>query len=176
MAVGKSAIGQQLAVLCGAEFVDTDASIVAEHGSIEGIFSARGEIGFRDIEARQVSASLEAARQRSTVISLGGGAVLDTGTQQLLADCTVVYLEGDLETVRERILRNSGRPMLNGDAISRWIELMDVRRPVYERLADIVYDVRKGTIEELARGLEQKLQDFHTPGHGLEAAQEEEQK
>ena len=33
------------------------------------------------------------------MISLGGGAVLDSGTQQLLGSCTVVYLECDADTV-----------------------------------------------------------------------------
>ena len=54
------------------------------------------------------------------MISLGGGAVLDSGTQQLLRRCTVVYLECDADTVSERIARNSGRPLLAGDAMGRW--------------------------------------------------------
>jgi shikimate kinase len=39
MAVGKSAIGQQLAQQLGARFIDTDAVIVAAHGSIAEIFA-----------------------------------------------------------------------------------------------------------------------------------------
>ena len=54
------------------------------------------------------------------MISLGGGAVLDSGTQQLLKQCTVVYLECDADTVAERIARNSGRPLLAGVAMERW--------------------------------------------------------
>ena len=143
MAVGKSAIGQQLAQQLGAPFVDTDAVVVAEHGSIAEIFASRGEHAFRELEARAVAQAIEEAQGSTTVISLGGGAVLDSGTQQLLGRCTVVYLECDAETVAERIARNSGRPLLAGDAMGRWKTLFATRQPVYERLADLVLDVRQ---------------------------------
>jgi shikimate kinase len=157
MAVGKSAIGQQLAHHLGSAFVDTDAVVVAQHGSIAEIFASRGEHAFRELEARAVARAIEEARGSSTIISLGGGAVLDSGTQQLLGRCTVVYLECDAETVAERIARNSGRPLLAGDAMGRWRTLFATRQPVYERLADLVLDVRTGSVHELAHRLEDAL-------------------
>lgn len=160
MAVGKTAIGQQLAKQLRAPFVDTDALIVENHGSIADIFAGRGEHAFREIEARVVARVIEEAAGTPTVISLGGGAVLDSGTQQLLARCMVVYLECDPETVAERIARNSGRPLLAGDPMSRWMDLFTTRRPVYERLADLVFDVRHGSVPELGRRLEEALRDF----------------
>ncbi|MFF2031440.1 shikimate kinase [Arthrobacter sp. NPDC058192] len=160
MAVGKSAIGHQLAQHLGSAFVDTDAVVVAQHGSIAEIFASRGEHAFRELEARAVSRAIEEAGGSSTVISLGGGAVLDSGTQQLLGRCTVVYLECDAETVAERIARNSGRPLLAGDAMGRWRTLFATRQPVYERLADLVLDVRSGSVPELARRLEDALGEY----------------
>ena len=157
MAAGKSAIGQQLALRLGAAFVDTDAVIVAAHGTIAEIFTGRGEIAFRELEARAVARAIEHGQGTNTVISLGGGAVLDSGTQQLLALCTVVYLECDAGTVAERIARNSARPLLAGDAMERWKILFATRRPVYERLADLVVDVRDGTVPDIARRLEDAL-------------------
>lgn len=157
MAVGKSAIGQQLAQQLGTPFVDTDAAIVASHGSIAEIFAGRGECAFRELEARAVAKAIEDARGTTTVISLGGGAVLDTGTQQLLQQCTVVYLECDANTVAERIARNSGRPLLAGDAMERWKALFATRRPVYEKLADLVLDVRSGSVPDIAHRLEDAL-------------------
>ena len=157
MAVGKSAIGQQLAQQLGVPFVDTDAVVVAAHGSIADIFAGRGEHAFREIEARAVAKAIEAAKQQPAVISLGGGAVLDSGTQQLLGECTVVYLECDASTVADRIARNTGRPLLQGDAMSRWEALFATRRPVYERLADIVLDVRSGSVAEIGLQLEERL-------------------
>lgn len=160
MAVGKSAIGQQLAQQLGAPFVDTDAVIVENHGSIADIFAGRGERAFREIEARTVARVVEEATGTSTVISLGGGSVLDSGTQQLLKRCTVVYLECDADTVAARIARNSGRPLLAGDGIRRWKTLFATRKPVYERLADIVLDVRHGSVNELGRRLEAVLSAY----------------
>ncbi|XAS69365.1 shikimate kinase [Micrococcaceae bacterium Sec5.7] len=160
MAVGKSAIGQQLAHQLGAAFVDTDVVIVENNGTIVDIFAGRGEHAFREIEARTVARVVEEAAATATVISLGGGAVLDSGTQQLLDHCTVVYLECDAETVAGRIARNSGRPLLAGDAMGRWKTLFATRRPVYERLADLVLDVRHGSVAELGRRLEDELREF----------------
>jgi shikimate kinase len=160
MAVGKSAIGQQLAQQLGAPFVDTDAVIVAGHGSIADIFAGRGEHAFREIEARTVANAVEAAEGTTSVISLGGGAVLDSGTQQLIGRCTVVYLECDASTVASRIARNSGRPLLAGDAMGRWTAMFATRKPVYERLADITLDVRQGSVTELGARLEAALRTY----------------
>ncbi|WP_240720093.1 shikimate kinase [Pseudarthrobacter sp. NamB4] len=160
MAVGKSAIGQQLAHQLGVPFVDTDAVIVAGHGPISDIFAGRGEHAFREIEARTVADAVEAADNTATVISLGGGAVLDSGTQQLISRCTVVYLECDAQTVAGRIARNSGRPLLAGDAVGRWTAMFAARRPVYERLADITLDVRHGSVTELGARLEAALREY----------------
>ncbi|MGO4805338.1 shikimate kinase [Arthrobacter sp. 2MCAF15] len=157
MAVGKSAIGQQLAQHLGCAFADTDALVVAQHGTIAEIFASRGEHAFRELEARAVAQAIDEARGGTSVISLGGGAVLDSGTQQLLARCTVVYLECDAATVAERIAKNSGRPLLAGDAMGRWRTLFATRQPVYERLADLVLDVRSGNVAELAHRLEEAL-------------------
>jgi shikimate kinase len=160
MAVGKSAIGHQLAEHLGVPFVDTDVVIVSNHGTIAEIFAGRGEVAFRELEARAVARAIEEAQGSSTVISLGGGAVLDSGTQQLLGRCTVVYLECDAATVAGRIARNSGRPLLAGDAMGRWRTLFATRQPVYERLADVVLDVRSGSVPDLAHRLEDALGEY----------------
>jgi shikimate kinase len=160
MAVGKSAIGHQLAEHLGVPFVDTDVVIVSNHGTIVEIFAGRGEVVFRELEARAVARAIEEAQGSNTVISLGGGAVLDSGTQQLLGRCTVVYLECDAATVAARIARNSGRPLLAGDAMGRWRTLFATRQPVYERLADVVLDVRSGSVPDLAHRLEDALGEY----------------
>lgn len=160
MAVGKSAIGQQLAAHLGVPFIDTDVVIVENHGTIADIFAGRGEHAFREIEARTVARAVEDSSGTGAVISLGGGAVLDSGTQQLLERCIVVYLEGDSATVADRIARNTGRPLLAGDAMARWEALFATRRPVYERLADVVLDVRQGSVIEICLQLEDKLRNL----------------
>ncbi|MBP3036125.1 shikimate kinase [Arthrobacter sp. zg-ZUI100] len=140
MAAGKSVVGREFAARRRMKFTDTDQLVVNAHGPISELFAARGECGFREAEARCVAAAL--AERSATVVSLGGGAILDTGTQQLLRNHTVVFLDTDLETVLPRIIRSGNRPMLAGDPARRWQELADVRRPIYESLADITIDTR----------------------------------
>ena len=144
MAAGKSVVGRSYAARAGLPFVDTDELVVERHGPIADLFTARGERYFREVEARTVAAALESPVP--AVISLGGGAVLDSGTQQLLAGTTVVFLDTDLATVLPRISRSGHRPMLAPDPVRRWQELATARRPVYESLADITIDTRGLTV------------------------------
>ena len=78
----------------------------------------------------------------------------------MISRCTVVYLECDAQTVAGRIARNSGRPLLAGDAMGRWTAMFATRKPVYERLADITLDVRHGSVSELGGRLEAALRDY----------------
>lgn len=144
MAAGKSVVGRDLAARLELKFIDTDQLVTDRHGPIPDLFAARGECHFREVEARSVAAAL--AEKPGSVISLGGGAVLDTGTQQLLRGSTVVFLDTDLETVLPRIIRSGHRPMLAGDPARRWQELAKARRPIYESLADITIDTRGLTV------------------------------
>ena len=157
MAAGKSVVGRELAARRRSKFIDTDQLVVENYGPIPEIFAARGECGFREIEARSVASAL--AEKTGTVISLGGGAVLDTGTQQLLRRATVVFLDTDLATVLPRIIRSGNRPMLAGDPVRRWEELAKARRPVYESLADITIDTRGLTVPAIIDRLTTSLNE-----------------
>ncbi|MGN5732330.1 shikimate kinase [Arthrobacter psychrochitiniphilus] len=153
MAVGKSVIGAELARVLGLEFIDSDHKIVAKHGAIPRIFAGRGEHHFRQLEAKAIADVLDSPSPKAVVLSLGGGAVLDSGTQQLLARTTVVFLRAELDTVRERITRNTGRPLLSADPVAAWERLAAVRGPVYARLANITLDVANSNVPQLVERL-----------------------
>ncbi|MGO4385280.1 shikimate kinase [Specibacter sp. RAF43] len=153
MAAGKSVVGAELAKVLHLEFIDTDQRIVAKNGPIPRIFASHGEHHFRRLEARAVAEVLDVEPLAPVVISLGGGAVLDSGTQQLLTRATVIYLRARLDTVRERILRGSGRPLLAADPVAAWTRLTAARSPVYERLATITKDVTHSSVPELVAQL-----------------------
>ncbi|MBG6190228.1 shikimate kinase [Arthrobacter sp. CAN_A212] len=157
MATGKSVVGAQLASRLGWTFIDTDQLIVARHGRISRIFSQQGEQAFRRLEAEVVAEVLTGA-SAETVVSLGGGAVLDEGTQALLAGSRVVFLDADLATVRRRITRDRSRPLLAGDPVEAWTRMDRERRPLYERLANIVLDTRGRSIDQLVTELGTQLQ------------------
>jgi shikimate kinase len=160
MASGKSTLGSQFANRYGLAFADSDKRLVERHGPIPAIFTSMGEHAFRELEAREVAALLSQDHP-AAVVSLGGGAILDTGTQQLLANCTVVFLDIDVDTVRPRIIKDTGRPLLAGDPVGRWTETLRQRRPVYERLADLVLDTRGKTQQQLLAELRQLLDERH---------------
>lgn len=157
MAVGKSVIGAELARVLGLEFIDSDQLIVAKHGPVPRIFAAKGEHHFRQLEAKAIAGVLDSPKPKAVVLSLGGGAVLDSGTQQLLARTTVIFLRADIDTVRERITRNTGRPLLAADPVGTWQRLAAARGPVYARLADITLDVSRSNVPQLVGRLIEQL-------------------
>lgn len=160
MASGKSAIGQELAAQLGVRFSDTDRIVTKAHGPIPEVFARYGERFFRHKEASTLQRLLESEEYAGTVISVGGGAVLDTGTSQLLSSsAVVVYLVTDLATVMPRITGKGHRPLLAEDPVTSWVRLFDLRRPVYEQLADLTLDTRRGNVRELAARLKALLQE-----------------
>lgn len=85
MGVGKSTVGELLAQRLDAAYRDTDADIVASQGKeISDIFLDDGEPHFRALESAAVRAALA---EHTGVLSLGGGAVLDASTRELLGGC-----------------------------------------------------------------------------------------
>ncbi|WP_334123999.1 shikimate kinase [Glutamicibacter sp.] len=132
MASGKSTVGRSLATALSTSFADSDAAVVAHHGTIPEIFAAHGEPHFRDLEVQALS------RLRTGVVATGGGAVLREENQQLLSRGTVVYLELSPQGAAERIKADSNRPLLAGDeALTVWASVYEKRRPIYEMLADV---------------------------------------
>ncbi|WP_313813826.1 shikimate kinase [Glutamicibacter sp.] len=144
MASGKSTVGKSLATVLSTDFFDTDALIVAEHGSIASIFAAHGEQRFRDLEQQAL------ATVPQGVIATGGGAVLREANCQVLNTGTVVYLEMSEETAATRLKGDNSRPLLAGDAaLTSWISLYRTRRSIYESLADVRVSVDHKTVLQI---------------------------
>ncbi|WP_034621980.1 shikimate kinase [Cellulomonas sp. URHE0023] len=137
---GKSTVGLALGERWQLSFRDTDADVEAVAGkAIAEIFVEDGEPQFRALEAAAVAAALA---EHDGVLSLGGGAVLDPGTQSLLAEYrsgggVVVFLDVSLAHAAPRVGFNTSRPLLLGNPRAQWSALMEARRPVYESVATI---------------------------------------
>ncbi len=139
-ATGKSKVGQEIARRLGWESADTDEEIVKLAGkSIDEIFAQDGEEHFRRLERQML---VEACEKGKTVISAGGGAIVDPQNRELMKNSgMVICLEAAAETIYQRLSRHtedSGtlRPLLNvPDPLQRIKELKESREP-YCAVAD----------------------------------------
>ena len=153
---GKSSIGKNLAKRMNRTFIDTDEMVEKRSGKkISEIFLEDGEQQFRALEKESV---LEALQQPDSVISLGGGAVLDTDTQAVLREMNrVVYLEVSISNAAPRIGFNRDRPLLLGNPRQQWLALMEHRKPIYESLAKYLVSTDNRKVNEVAEILMEEL-------------------
>lgn len=152
---GKSTVGGLLARQLEVDFTDTDLVIEDELGKkIAEVFVEDGEAFFREIEERIV---LESLQNQHGVIALGGGSILSEPVQQRLISLTkgkstagsveVIFLDVSIAFAAPRVGFNRERPLLMINPRASWQELMNKRRPIYQRLATRVIDTNDSTPE-----------------------------
>jgi shikimate kinase len=168
---GKTTVGALVAALLGLDFVDADAVIEETAGKPVGdIFVQDGEEAFRALE-RATAARLIGGHPG--VLALGGGAILDLGTRDLLAGQRVVYLETGFASAVRRTGLDAPRPLLLGNPRARMKTLLEERLPVYTSLAWITVSTDdrepKDIAEEIAARLAPGTRNGN--GHGPAAAQ-----
>ena len=85
------------------------------------------------------------------ILSVGGGTPLKEENRRLLSRMgTVVYLRVQPGTVYERLKGDTTRPLLQGpEPLARITELMDQRKDLYEKGADLILDVDGMEMEEI---------------------------
>ncbi|MCI1018144.1 shikimate kinase [Microbacterium sp. C5A9] len=149
MAAGKTSIGRRVARTLELPFIDTDKRVVSEHGSIPSIFESHGEGHFRALERSAVARALD----EGGVISLGGGAVTDAGTRELLREHPVVFLTVSPAAVADRIA-TGGRPLLDGDdPVVRWTQIFEERRGWYDEVASVTFDTSRRPMQRIAEDI-----------------------
>jgi shikimate kinase len=135
---GKTTVGAELASLLGVSFLDTDASIEALAGKpVSDIFIDDGETAFRALERDAVAAAIDGSEG---VVGLGGGAVMDPGTQARLTGRPVVYLQTSFPELARRVGMDRARPLLRANPRAQLKALLDQRLPVYGALAWMTVD------------------------------------
>lgn len=140
MGAGKTTTGKALAGLLGFGYFDSDRMIEQDTGkTVVELWAAGGEKGFRAEESRVLSA---AVRRDRAIISVAGGALLDPENRRLVREAgTVVWLRARPDTLARRVGSGEGRPLLEGDPAAAIARLEPVRRPYYDKVADVVVDV-----------------------------------
>jgi shikimate kinase len=150
---GKSTVGPVLADRLGVPFVELDARIERAAGkSVAQIFSDEGEARFREMEA---AALMEAATEDPSVVSCGGGVVLEPANRVTLrATGVVVFLSVPVDVLRSRVMPSADRPLIHEQHdLDR---LIDQREPLYREFAAHVVD-GTGDPHEVAAGIEKEL-------------------
>ena len=155
MGAGKTTVAELLAEAWGVAARDTDADVEAIDGrSISDIFVEAGEAHFRDLERKAVA---DALADHDGVLALGGGAVLDPVTRDLLDGRTVVFLRVGLADAVKRVGLGTSRPLLLGNVRGRIKALLDERTPIYESVATVTVDTDGRSPEDVAREIREAL-------------------
>ncbi len=143
MATGKSRIGSLTAASLGWKFFDTDKLVEEKAGKgIPEIFAERGEAGFREMEAAALREVCEAG---PIVAALGGGALLNPASLELVRrHGVIINLHAAPEVILERANRKKdSRPLLAGldDAakLAKIKAMLAERKPMYD-LADFQFE------------------------------------
>jgi shikimate kinase len=130
---GKTTIGKLLATEMGSEFFDSDEEVVAQTGSsVFSLFIEKGEPLFREIEREVIARGLE---RSSGVYALGGGAVLDPSTRELLKHKRVCWLGVSARVAAKRVGLDQPRPVLAGNVRAQMVKLLNEREPLYKEVA-----------------------------------------
>jgi shikimate kinase len=136
-------------------WVDLDRVVQEAAGrTVDEIFSADGEIVFRQLESQALADSLAGP---PAVIATGGGVVLDRENRRLLRTAgTVVWLRATPDHLAERLADTTeARPLLDGDASFALHRMASERDALYAEVADLTVDVEgvdpKDLAEEISR-------------------------
>jgi shikimate kinase len=160
MGTGKTTIGRVLADKLGKTLVETDSLIEKRAGkSIDRIFHEDGEVAFRALEIEVIK---EAAEGDNRVIACGGGVVLNwINIDRLRQNSIIVLLTVSFDVIEKRVTADKGvRPLLNMDNKAQAIkELMEFRRPFYDRAADIQVDSSNLGIESTVDLIVDKIKE-----------------
>lgn len=160
MGAGKTTIGRGLARVLGRDFLDLDHEIESRCGvRIIHIFDIEGEEGFR---RRECSVLEQCSSQADLVLATGGGAVLAAENRRVLkARGVVIYLRATPEELYSRVARDRNRPLLQtADPQARIRDLLAQREPLYEEVADIVFDTGTMPVHHVVKALVPLLQNF----------------
>lgn len=151
MGSGKSSVGKCLAKISKKDFYDSDHEIQRRTGvSISWIFEVETETGFRKREENVIS---ELVKLDNVVLSTGGGCIVTPMNRRHLSEHgVVIYLKVSLPIQVERTShRKDTRPLVDvPNPKEKLMELNKIREPLYEEIADLVYDTDNKTPKNIA--------------------------
>ena len=129
MGVGKSTIGKAVSKRLLMQFSDIDKIIENKlEMNIKKIFNQKGESFFRKYEEK---ITLQEIEKKNTVISLGGGAFMNSKIRQsVLLNSKSFWLDLNTKVLEKRLIKSKQRPLLNGE------NLTEVLKKIYNERKD----------------------------------------
>jgi shikimate kinase len=143
MGSGKTTAGKKLASLLGWKFIDLDKEIEEYTGkTIPEIFSANGEVYFREIET-QLLRNLKS--QKNTLVSTGGGTPCNGDNMDFMNNTGLtIYLKLSPGQLKSRLSGSKGeRPLikdLEPEALQLFIEKKLAEREKWYKRSDIIFE------------------------------------
>jgi shikimate kinase len=162
MGSGKTAVGRQLSKLLEMQFYDSDAEIERITGvDIPFIFEKEGEAKFRERECEVIDALTQL---NGVILATGGGAILAAHNRRYLSERgQVVYLRTSVEQQLDRVKHGRQRPLLhNTDPEQRLRELLAIRAPLYESIANVMVSTDHRRVTAVASDILKALSLGHT--------------
>jgi shikimate kinase len=98
------------------------------------VFVEDGEDAFRELEREAAERALATP---AAVVVLGSGAVMDPLVEESLRGHTVAFLDVGVVDAARRLGFARERPVGLGNPRAQWLRLMEHRRPLYERIANV---------------------------------------
>lgn len=158
MGAGKTSVGRRLASALNLPFMDADEEIERAAGrTVSEIFEDFGEAEFRDGERRVIARLLE--EDGPIVLALGGGAFTSADTRQAVkARAISIWLQADIDTLMERVLRRDTRPLLRTEDPRQVMEnLLETRTPAYSEAMihiDASSSTHQATVQSILEALD----------------------
>lgn len=155
-ASGKSVTGVVLAKALKMKYIDADLVIQEESGkTLQEIIEEDGIEAFKVLEKK----ILCGINETNAVIATGGSAVYyPQAMEHLRKNGTVVYLKAELATIKKRLrnIKTRGVAMKKNQTLD---ELYAVRKPLYEKYADITVETGEGPMESTLKNIIDELKD-----------------
>lgn len=148
---GKSTMGIVIAKIIGYGFLDADIVIQNQMDkTLQKIIDAMGPEGFLEVE-NEVLSRIDVHR---TVIAPGGSAVYSEDAMEHLRQIgTVVYLKVSLEELEQRLGGLHERGVVMREGVGSLADIYHERTPLYEKYADITFDVGGLNVRDASKKL-----------------------
>ena len=155
--VGKTSIAELISKTLKINHIDVDQIIEdKESETINDIISKRGEDVFRSIEKKELSLAINT--KELSVISCGGGVVIDKENIQLIKDKTYgIHIKSSIEEICKRIEVSTRLLLYNTNKFLKLHSIWEQRKGLYNDASKITINIEGLSINEAFQKIYSRL-------------------